>query len=172
MEEKIEKILLTLDTLVEMYRKFDSKFEIIDKRFDEIDNKFEIIDKRFDEIDNKFEAIDNKFGEDDSKFASIDDKFDVVNQKIEDVKEELRIEMKQEMNNMEKRILDQLFLFEQEYGTKIDAIFDAVTLELDKNLEKSVKIRKLDGRMDRCEATLFNHEKRISNFELNSWFLF
>ncbi len=154
MEEKIEKILLTLDTLVEMYRKFDSKFEIIDKRFDE--------------IDNKFEAIDNKFGEDDSKFASIDDKFDVVNQKIEDVKEELRTEMKQEMNNMEKRILDQLFLFEQEYGTKIDAIFDAVTLELDKNLEKSVKIRKLDGRIDRCEATLFNHEKRISNFELNS----
>ena len=56
---------------------------------------------------------------------------------------------------------------EEECGKKIDAIFDAVTLELDKNLEKSEKIRKLDKRMDRTEVNIFDHEKRISVLERN-----
>ena len=57
------------------------------------------------------------------------------------------------------------FVFEEEYGTKIDAILDAVTLELDKNLEKSEKIRTLDRRMDRAEAHIFNHEKKFARLE-------
>ena len=78
--------------------------------------------------------------------------------------------MDQRLDKMDEEIKEiraQQFLFEHEYGAKIDAIFDAVTLELDKNLEKSNKIRILEGRMDRNEATIFNHEKRISNLELN-----
>lgn len=65
-----------------------------------------------------------------------------------------------------QEILDQQFLFEQEYGIKIDAIFDAVTLELDKNLEKSEKLHRLEKRMDRNDVTIFGHEKRISTLEL------
>ncbi len=72
-----------------------------------------------------------------------------------------------ELDDKITEVREQQFLFEQEYGTKIDAIFDAVTLELDKNLEKSEKIRKLEGRMDRTEANMFSYEKRISNLELN-----
>ena len=72
-----------------------------------------------------------------------------------------------ELDDKITEVREQQFLFEQEYGTKIDAIFDAVTLELDKNLEKSEKIRKLEGTMDRTEANMFSYEKRISNLELN-----
>ena len=118
-----------------------------EKILDAIDKKFNEINEKFDQ---KFELMEQRF---DQKFEEMDQKFD---QKFNEIHQELT------------QIRNRQFLFEQEYGTKIDAIFDAVTLELDKNLEKSVKIRKLDGRMDRCEATLFNHEKRISNFELNS----
>ncbi len=70
------------------------------------------------------------------------------------------------IEEVRQEILDQQFLFEQEYGIKIDAIFDAVTMELDKNLEKSEKLHKLEKRMDRNDVTIFNHEKRISNLEL------
>ena len=77
--------------------------------------------------------------------------------------------MQEQVNGLQKEIREvknQQLLFEHEYGTKIDAIFDAVTLELDKNLEKSQKIRILEGRMDRAEAMAFSYERRISSLEL------
>lgn len=82
-------------------------------------------------------------------------KLEEMDRKIENLQEEVR------------EIRNQQLVFEYEYGTKIDAIFDAVTLELDKNLEKSEKIRKLENRMDRSEVTMFGYEKRISSLELN-----
>lgn len=92
-----------------------------------------------------------------------------MNQKLEQMNKRLdgMDERLEEMDEKINEVQNQQFLFEHEYGTKIDAIFDAVTLELDKNLEKSEKIRKLEGRMDRNEVTIFSHEKRISNLELN-----
>lgn len=81
-------------------------------------------------------------------------KLEEMDRKIENLQEEVR------------EIRNQQLVFEHEYGTKIDAIFDAVTLELDKNLEKSEKIRKIEKRMDRTEVTMFGYEKRISNLEL------
>ena len=71
------------------------------------------------------------------------------------------------IEEVRQEILDQQFLFEQEYGIKIDAIFDAVTMELDKNLEKSEKIRTLEKRADRHDAVMLGYEKRISKLELN-----
>ena len=82
-------------------------------------------------------------------------KLEEMDRKIENLQEEVR------------EIRNRQLMFEYEYGTKIDAIFDAVTLELDKNLEKSEKIRKLENRMDRSEVTMFCYEKRISSLELN-----
>ena len=92
-----------------------------------------------------------------------------MEEKIDCIQEEIN-GIHEEMNGVHEEIREikgRQLLFEHEYGTKIDAIFDAVTLELDKNLEKSQKIRVLEGRMDRIEATSFNYEKRISRLELN-----
>ncbi len=91
-----------------------------------------------------------------------------INKRFDVLEEKLMQEMHKQMEAMEKRILDRQFVFETEYGSKIDAIFEAVTLELDKNIDKSQKIGKLEGRMDRSEVTIFNHEKRISTLELRS----
>ena len=38
----------------------------------------------------------------------------------------LRDELKQEMNNLSKQILDRQFLFESEYGKKIDVMYNYV----------------------------------------------
>ncbi len=71
------------------------------------------------------------------------------------------------IQNQVEQISNRQFVFEHEYGTKIDAIFDAVTMELDKNLEKSEKIRNLEKRADRHDVAMFGYEKRISKLELN-----
>ncbi len=107
----------------------------------EIKKKLAGIDQRLDEMDKRLTGIDNK-----------------IDGKIDDLREE--------MNQRTKEILDQQFLFESEYGRKIDVIFDSVSLEMDKNLEKSEKIRKLDQRVERNEVNIFGLEKRVSTLEL------
>lgn len=110
------------------------------------------------------------------QMKKMEEKIDCIQEEINGIHEEMNgiheeiNGIHEEMNGVHeeiREIKDRQLLFEHEYGTKIDAIFDAVTLELDKNLEKSQKIRVLEGRMDRIEATSFNYEKRISRLELN-----
>ncbi len=109
------------------------------------------------QMNQRFEHFEQKINQ---KFNDFEQK---INQEFNDFEQKIN----QKISDSEKRILDQQFLFENEYGIKIDAIFDAVTLELDKNLEKSQKIGKLEGRMDRNEVAVFNHERRISTLELS-----
>lgn len=120
----------------------------------------EIFKGRFNEMNRKIEDMDQKFnGKIDEMDQKFEGKIDEMNQKFERKIDELQEEIREIRNRQ--------LVFEYEYGTKIDAIFDAVTLELDKNLEKSEKIRKLENRMDRNEVTMFGYEKRISSLELN-----
>lgn len=116
------------------------------------------MNEKFREIDEKFEQVVIELENNAEKIEQVER---VLNEKIDRVEKTLKGEMKQ----LERTILDRQFLFETEYGKKIDMIYDAVVLELDKNLEKSEKIRKLDARMDKSEIKVFDHEKRISILE-------
>lgn len=118
-------------------------------------NKLEEMGNKINEMDRKINEMNQKF---EGKFDEMDRKINQINQNFEKKFNELQEEVRE--------IRNQQLVFEHEYGTKIDAIFDAVTLELDKNLEKSEKIRKIEKRMDRTEVTMFGYEKRISNLEL------
>ncbi len=93
------------------------------------------------------------------------EKFDSMTSNFKIELNQLKTEFDKKLQELRDEILDRQFVFEEEYGTKIDAILDAVTLELDKNLEKSEKIRTLDRRMDRAEAHIFNHEKKFARLE-------
>lgn len=131
----------------ELFEKFANQINAnmtnFQKILQQLDEKTEKIETNLQQLDEKFEA----------RFQDLEKKFDELRADNE--------EFKQEMVNRH-------FVFEQEYGQKINAIYDAVTLELDKNLEKSEKISKLNTRMDRAEINIFNHEKRISKLELGS----
>ncbi len=116
------------------------------------------MNEKFREIDEKFQQVVIELENNAEKIEQVER---ALNEKIDRVEKTLKGEMKQ----LERTILDRQFLFETEYGKKIDMIYDAVVLELDKNLEKSEKIRKLDARMDKSEIKVFDHEKRISILE-------
>ena len=110
-------------------------------------------------------SLDQKMSQ---EIGSLNQKMNEMDQKFDELKQENK-QLCRDMKSLHEKveeIHDQQFVFEQEYGTKIDAILDAVSLELDKNLEKSQKIRNLAGRMDRGEVVVFDHEKRISKLEL------
>ncbi len=94
-------------------------------------------EKRFNEMDQKFEK----------KFAEMDQKFQ---KKLDMVKEE---------------ILDSQFKFEHEYGAKIDAIFEIVSIQHDRNFESLVETENLKKRIERNEVAILAQEHRISKLE-------
>lgn len=69
------------------------------------------------------------------------------------------------VDGLRNEILDRMFLFEQEYGDKIMAIYDVVSIMQDKLNDSQENQRKLNKRMDYIDAQTFGHEKRISNLE-------
>ena len=80
--------------LREMNRLFDQKFAEMDKKFDQ---KFVNMEKKFDQ-----------------KFAEMDQKFD---KKFNDMKTELKEEISDQISA-------QMFVFETEYGRKINIMFE------------------------------------------------
>ena len=87
-----------------------------------------------------------------------------MNQKLDEFKEEVKQEnakLRQEMNDLAKEILDKQFVFEDEYGKKIDAIFEFVDFHQKNNLKRFDRISDLENRVGIEEKTSLNHEKRI-----------
>lgn len=84
---------------------------------------------------------------------------------IQHENDKLREEVKQNMQDLSKEILDRQFVFESEYGTKIDAIYDYVQFHQNTNLKRFDWITDLEKRVDEIEVHNFNHEKRISTLE-------
>ena len=115
--------------------------------------------QKLDKLDNKIDAMQIKT---DTRFNQMQDQINGLQDQINGLQGQIN-----ELQNRAEEISDRQLVFENEYGTKIDAIFDAVTMELDKNLEKSEKIRTLEKRLDRHDRTMFGYEKRISKLELN-----
>ena len=147
------------ELLIGFEQRMNEKFREIDEKFQqvviELENNAEKIEQVERILSERINQVEKTLSE---RIHQVER---ALNEKIDRVEKTLKGEMKQ----LERTILDRQFLFETEYGKKIDMIYDAVVLELDKNLEKSEKIRKLDARMDKSEIKVFDHEKRISILE-------
>ncbi len=63
----------------------------------------------------------------------------------------LRDKVKQDMNHLEEKIQNRQLLFEDEYGRKIDAIFDYVQFHQKTNLQRFEKIDELEERVSVLE---------------------
>ncbi len=142
MEEKI------LNALAEMNQKFDKKFDTLDQKLEnglaELDRKFQ---RKIDEMDEKFEK-----------------KFDEMHKEMNCLREEVN----QNMNHLAQKILDRQFVFEDEYGRKIDAIFEYVEFHQKNNLQRFDRINKLEDRVEKNGLQILDHEKRISALERKS----
>ncbi|MGI0482051.1 hypothetical protein ACN4EE_14855 [Geminocystis sp. CENA526] len=70
---------------------------------DLINSKFEQVDRQFQQINSKFEQIDRQFEQINSKFEQINSKFEKVFEEFTDVKVEIAT-IKEGQKNIEKRL--------------------------------------------------------------------
>ena len=130
--------------------------ENMDKLIMEIGN---MMDEKFVNFEAK---VDQKFVNFEEK---MDQKFVEFEAKIDDKLIAFEIKMDEKFDLRFKELSHRLFMFEQKYSKKIDAIYDSILLEQEKNIEKSEKIHNLRKRAERLEVNVFDHEKRISILE-------
>ena len=90
---------------------------------------------------------------------------DDLRQEMRQDMDNLRQEMKQDMKDLRKEILDKQFVFENDYGKKIDAIFDYVQFHQKNNLKRFDSISSLEKRVNLAEIQILDHEKRITALE-------
>lgn len=94
------------------------------------------------------------------KINEMDNKISEIDNKINEVKKE-NVQLREEMNNLHQEIL----VFEDEYGKKIDVIFEFVDFHQKNNLKRFNRISDLETRVENVENNQFDYEKRISTLE-------
>ena len=87
-----------------------------------------------------------------------------MQQEIYEMHQEIS-EVKEGQEQLHKELLDRQFVFEQEYGSKIDAIFDMVSIMKDKIYQVTDHFQFMDKRVDHLDMQVFAHEERIHRLE-------
>lgn len=90
----------------------------------------------------------------------IDQKINDLDQKVDRLEQGMDQKIENKIESAKKEILDHYFLFEQEYGYKINAILDTVITVSKKSEEKAELIRQLDRRMSKQELRTLALEQR------------
>lgn len=124
-------------------KRFVELLEINNKKLiNEFNSKFEQIDKRFEQIDERFEQVDKKF-------KNLENKLD------------------REVDRLEVKIMDNNCYFEETYGKKINAMFEKIMMDDEKNKAEHIEF---ENYMALNNSKLLSHEVRITKLEktLNS----
>ena len=145
--EKVEKVSNRVDVLSDQVEKISNRVDVLSDQVEKISNRVDMLTDQVEKMSNRIDELSDQVDRVSNRVVALSDRLEKVSEKVDEV-------------------FDQQFVFEHEYGMKIDVIVDAVKMELDKNLEKSEKIRELASRMDRNEVSIFAHEERISTLEL------
>ncbi len=137
-----EKIIKLIDTkLNELEEKFDKKLNELEEKFD----------KKLNELEEKF----------DKKLNDLEERFD---KKLTALEENM-IKGQQELKEDIQRIRNNLFILENDYGKKIDALYDSREIELEKEREAIAARASINKRLDHLEIVQWKNEKRIASLE-------
>ena len=103
------------------------------------------------EMNQRLGKMEQKIGE---LSLEMNRRFSHVYQEIDNLREEtnqnignLRQELNESMENFHQEMLDRQLVFEEEYGKKIDVIFDCVQLQQKNNLQILNKMEELEKKV-------------------------
>lgn len=110
----------------------------------------------------KLEQLDAKMDNMKEEFRQENDK---IRQEFKQDNDKLREELHEEMNDFRKEMLDKMFLFEQDYGAKIDAIFDVAIMQKDIIQTVYKNQEELKIRVDNLDIKLLALDQRVFKLE-------
>lgn len=97
---------------------------------------------------------------------------DELRHEFQTANEQLRLELRQEFKSENKKIRDEIadlketvYLMKDEHGEKLDAIFDYIVLNQEKEKTKNKKDEKLQKIVDKNQLKIWNLENRVEVLE-------
>lgn len=109
------------------------------------------------EINNK--KLINEFN---SKFEQIDKKIEVFGNKVDQRFKNLENKLDREVDRLEVKIMDNNCYFEETYGKKINAMFEKIMMDDEKN---KAEHKEFDNYMALNNSKLLSHDVRITKLE-------
>lgn len=89
-----------------------------------------------------------------------------LDEKFHEMKEELKTELSNTIREeVRSEVSAQMFVFEEEYGRKINIMYEELTgkIHKERNLQEDIAI--MERRIDKNSDFVFHHEKRITTLE-------
>jgi chaperonin cofactor prefoldin len=66
-----------VDTTIDALRTdMNTRFDLVDNRFDEVNQRFDLVDNRFDEVNQRFDRLETRFDGLESRFDRLETRFD------------------------------------------------------------------------------------------------
>jgi len=129
----------------------DAQTEQIDKRFAEQDKRMDHLEARFDEQDKRMDRLEARFDEQGQRI----DRLETYTRQIDEKLQAQRMEF---IDVIDKQTQKLSIIIENSITKRIDALFDARDISLEKDKE-------LEGRTQKLEAQVDNIQTRVSVLE-------
>lgn len=139
-----EKILEALNKINERLDRMDQRLDQMGERFDKTDQRFDQMEERLDKTDQRFDQMGERFEKSDQKILGIEGR----------IAQEIR-----------QQILDHMFVFETEYGRKMNIAYEEIIARNQKEGIQNEMIQNLERRTDMNSAFVHSHEERIAVLE-------
>ena len=135
------------------------------QKLDTMQTQINGIETRIDGMQTQIDGIQTRMGGMQTQIDGIQIQIDGMQIQINDMQIQMNDRFK-ELNENVTEIRQRQFVFEETYGKKIDAIFDCVTMQMQRNQNKTEEIQELTGRMDKAEIAMLDYDRRLTNLEL------
>lgn len=116
------------------------------------------INERLDRMDQRLDQMGERFDKTDQRFDQMGERFEKSNQKILGIEGRIAQEIRQQ-------ILDHMFVFETEYGRKMNIAYEEIIARNQKEGIQNEMIQNLERRTDMNSAFVHSHEERIAVLE-------
>lgn len=147
-----------MEEILAVLNKINGRLEKIDGRLDKIDKRLDRTDERLDKIDERLDRTDERLDKIDGRLDKMDERFNETDEKILGIEGRIAQEIRQQ-------ILDHMFVFETEYGRKINIAYEEITAKNHKEAIQDENIKILERRTDMNSAFVHSHEERITVLE-------
>ena len=127
--------------------------------------KLDTMQTQINGIETRIDGMQTRMGGMQTQIDGIQIQIDGMQIQINDMQIQMNDRFK-ELNENVTEIRQRQFVFEETYGKKIDAIFDCVTMQMQRNQNKTEEIQELTGRMDKAEIAMLDYDRRLTNLEL------
>ncbi len=128
---KLDLILLKLETFDEKFDSLESRLDNLEGRFDNLESRFDNLESRFDNLEGRFDNLEGRFDNLEGRFDNLEGRFDNLEGQFDD--------LKKQFHNLEGKV-SALGLHIENYTDKNIQLLAENFIELTNKLNQAIPV--------------------------------